>query len=158
MFRKTNQTKRGFTLIELLVVIAIIGVLASVVLASLNSARTKARDSRRASDINQLKLALELYYDDENQYPPHDSGTRVASSLTELTAARHMPSLPLDPVAGDTANGYRYAHGAGYRGYTLLVQFETDTHTGWCGYSENGGFSNWVNASWYRDMSHADCQ
>src|SRR3990167_4452603 len=54
---------KGFTLIELLVVIAIIGILSSIVLASLNSARQKGRDARRVSDIKQLQLALELYYD-----------------------------------------------------------------------------------------------
>ncbi len=58
----------GFTLIELLVVIAIIGVLASIVLASLNSARQKSRDARRIADVKQLQLALELYYD--AQTPP----------------------------------------------------------------------------------------
>src|SRR3990167_526198 len=52
---------RGFTLIELLVVITIIGLLASVVLARLSSARAKARDARRYSDLLQLQLALELY-------------------------------------------------------------------------------------------------
>ncbi len=46
--------QKGFTLIELLVVIAIIGLLSSVVLASLNSARAKARDARRVSDLKQI--------------------------------------------------------------------------------------------------------
>lgn len=60
----------GFTLIELLVVIAIIGVLASVVLASVNTARMKARDARRLADVRQLVLVLQLYYDDNNAFPP----------------------------------------------------------------------------------------
>ena len=60
---------RGFTLIELLVVIAIIGMLSSVVLASLNTARAKARDARRVSDLKQMQLALELYYDSNGSYP-----------------------------------------------------------------------------------------
>ena len=69
----TNTTKeRGFTLIELLVVIAIIGLLSSVVLASLNSARVKARNTRRLSTIEQYSIALELLFDDNGQYPDDD--------------------------------------------------------------------------------------
>ena len=53
-----RKTKAGFTLIELLVVIAIIGVLASIVLASLNTARQKSRDARRITDLKQIQFAL----------------------------------------------------------------------------------------------------
>jgi len=53
---------RGFTLIELLVVIAIIGILASIVLVSLNSARKKGNDTRVISDVNQIRTALETGY------------------------------------------------------------------------------------------------
>ena len=49
-----SSLRRGFTLIELLVVIAIIGLLATVVLASLNTARSKSRDARRLSDLKQM--------------------------------------------------------------------------------------------------------
>ncbi len=58
-----RYTKRGgFTLIELLVVIAIIGILASVVLVSLNSARSKGKDVRIISDVQQVRTALESGY------------------------------------------------------------------------------------------------
>lgn len=89
---------RGFTLIELLVVIAIIGILSSVILASLNSARTKGRDARRISDLKQIQLALELYYDAGQTYPP-------GTSLTGLTP-NYISTVPIDPV-GATAYTYQ---------------------------------------------------
>jgi prepilin-type N-terminal cleavage/methylation domain-containing protein len=97
------MNKKGFTLIELLVVIAIIGILASVVLASLNTARRKARDAQRISDIKQIKLALEFYYDDNPStgYP--------ADGVVALTAAlvpNYIPQMPTAP-AGATP-GYSY--------------------------------------------------
>jgi len=61
-------------LIELLVVIAIIGILAAVVLVSLNSARAKSRDAKRLSDIRQIQTALELFYNDNNSYPTATAG------------------------------------------------------------------------------------
>lgn len=63
MMKLTNKT-RGFTLIELLVVIAIIGILASVVLASLNSARDKGADAAAKSSLNNARAQSELFYDD----------------------------------------------------------------------------------------------
>ena len=54
---------RGFTLIELLVVIAIIGILSSVVLASLNTARNKGADASIKSNIDSTRAQSELYYD-----------------------------------------------------------------------------------------------
>jgi len=61
--------QKGFTLIELLVVIAVIGVIASVVLVNLSSARSKVRDAKRIAEVKQLMTALELYYDANGHYP-----------------------------------------------------------------------------------------
>lgn len=66
--------QKGFTLIELLVVIAVIGILASVVLASLNSARKKGADAKIKSELKQISTALELYYDRYGTYRVNGSG------------------------------------------------------------------------------------
>lgn len=94
--------KRGFTLIELLVVIAIIGILASIVLASLDSARKKGRDARRIADVKETQLALELYYDANGVFPPTILGT-------VLTAPGYISVLPNDPSSGATVYPYTYA-------------------------------------------------
>lgn len=93
-----HKTTKGFTLIELLVVIAIIGILSSVVLASLNSARQKGRDAKRISDVKQIQLALELYYDANGKYP------NVVSTTTLVTPG-YIAALPQDPV-GNTEYSY----------------------------------------------------
>jgi prepilin-type N-terminal cleavage/methylation domain-containing protein len=90
-----KRSEKGFTLIELLVVIAIIGILSSVVLASLNTARLKSRDTRRIADIKQLQLALALYFDSNSQYP---------DVLADL-APTYIAAIPTDPV-GNAAYFY----------------------------------------------------
>jgi len=75
----TSSMKRnGFTLIELLVVIAIIGVLASVVLGSLNSARTKAKDAAVLSDMDAVAPEAVLY---------EDANRTFGTSVNDCTAA-----------------------------------------------------------------------
>lgn len=81
-----NKNK-GFTLIELLVVIAIIGILASVVLASLNTAREKGKDASAKSSLTSVRAQAEIYYngDGANSYGTAGAGTvtnKVAANLT----------------------------------------------------------------------------
>lgn len=99
--------KSGFTLIELLVVISIIGLLAAVVLVSLNSSRVKSRDSRRKADIRQMVTALELYFNENNSYPIAGGPGPACSSWIYATASLQasgfstfVAGLPKDPLAG----------------------------------------------------------
>lgn len=114
-----QNTKRGFTLIELLVVIAIIGILSSVVLASLNSARRKGRDARRIADLKQIQLALELSYDKNGFYPAAISGT-------ELTADGFIAAMPKDPT---TQAAYAYDQVTSGSVYYLGASLETTGHS-----------------------------
>ncbi len=108
----------GFTLIELLVVIAIIGLLSSVVLASLNTARGRARDAKRFSDLEQVRTALEMYYADHGQYPVQSSwkgtsdgcygGTADPNAAIPGLAPTYIPVVPEDPSpAGSGCYLYR---------------------------------------------------
>lgn len=113
---------KGFTLIELLVVIAIIGLLSSIVLASLSSARGKARDSRRLSDMRQIQIALDMYYFDKNQYPPPISSNGSWENSDEdggdfidyLKDYGYMPTVPVDPnnSGSNIYSYYRYSAGS----------------------------------------------
>ncbi len=124
---KSNKNY-GFTLIELLVVIAIIGILAAVVLVSLNSARSKSRDARRIADVRQVMTALELFYNDNNRYP---TATANAPTSTDGTPAfsTYLSAFPTAPLPADgtctdtngspTGNRYTYASAAPNSTYTL---------------------------------------
>ncbi|OGD66915.1 hypothetical protein A2442_03465 [Candidatus Campbellbacteria bacterium RIFOXYC2_FULL_35_25] len=122
MSKKIIKKNLGFTLIELLVVISIIGLLSSVVMASLNSARAKARDANRMAGIKQLQLALEMYYNDNGTYPdavPAATGygkeinsgqatwDTTSNLRTTLVGGGYLPALPTDPLntGGATWNG-----------------------------------------------------
>jgi prepilin-type N-terminal cleavage/methylation domain-containing protein len=122
--------RRGFTLIELLVVIAIIGVLASVILVSLEQARTKASNSSISQEIVQYENALQLYYDDNGGFPyPGDgsahclgaypggecglaSGPTSESATLDAALKPYIPGLPPGPAialsTGDQWTGYAY--------------------------------------------------
>lgn len=126
-----KRNKKGFTLIELLVVIAIIGILATIVLVSLNTARQKARDVRRIGDLRQIALALEMYYDDHatTGYPGDADAAACddwAAMVTALQAAPgYMTVVPSDPGGGSAA----YAYNTDLVDYVLRAQLEQATNT-----------------------------
>ena len=109
---KANSTA-GFTLIELLVVVAIIGMPSSIVLASLNTARQKGRDVRRISDVKQLQLALELYFDSTGSYP---------AATSALTTGGYISTIPKD-LSDNT--DYPYDQLGSGTGYEMCANLES---------------------------------
>jgi len=139
-----TRFKKGFTLIELLVVIAIIGLLSSVVLASLNTARSKADDAARYSDLQSLQQALELYYSNHGSYPPYDGGTSsVTNSLGVLVTDGDISQLPTDPQPathnGGSTTWFRYCSDA--NDYALLAYPEKTNY--WCQISDGADPCTW---------------
>lgn len=105
---------KGFTLIELLVVVSLIGVLATLVIANMNSARERARDAQRKSDMRNIQTALRLYYNDNGGYPLKaviDAAWGVEWADDGVT---YMNLLPNDPLAPTQVYTYTYTDSETY--------------------------------------------
>ncbi len=128
------MNKKGFTLIELLVVIAIIGLLSTLAVVALGSARQKSRDAKRLSDMKEVQTALELYYTDNNNYPTSATAITLGSTsdaclnatgwhATGATACPnpYMGQVPHDPTnSGSEIYKYISANGSTYTVSTTL--------------------------------------
>ena len=133
-----------FFIIIYLVVIAIIGVLATLLLLQLGVARQRARDAKRIADVNQVRTAIELYYDDNGQYPQQATYLGLGGDL----APKYLTLLPLDPLnAGAHVYGYAYNGLVKYHLYAELEQWAqalnsdsdiNSTTGGWTGETVNG--------------------
>lgn len=116
------RSGRGFTLIELLVVIAIVSFLFSIVAASLNTAREKARDGRRLSDMRQIETALQLYFDDNNEFPCENASNCSNQSSgangkigegagLDTLLAPYLPTVSADPLGPGNSTFFYYYDG-----------------------------------------------
>ena len=144
------NNKKGFTLIELLVVIAIIGLLSTLAVVALNSARAKSRDARRLSDVKQIQTALEMYLNDNSRYPTTPTtagpgvcaniGTLVSASVTGLcisansatigtcNGTTYMATLPADPLDSPTGTRVPYCYtSTGDATYSMRYTLENAT-------------------------------
>ena len=84
-FKKFNKQQSGFTLIELLIVVAIIAILSGVVLASLNSARAKAKEEKQKSELSSIRAQAELYYG-ANSYSYGVANTCATGMFADATS------------------------------------------------------------------------
>jgi len=126
-----HHPNKAFTLIELLVVIAIVGILSTLSVVAFNSARSKARDSRRLSDIHNLSLALEMYYNDFGAYPPAPTSTGIIGGLClsdlGITSTcglnTYIAKIPDDPKNN---KHYLYSTVVNPQHYELIYEEETN--------------------------------
>ncbi len=105
-----RPSTKGFTLIELLVVISIIGLLSSIVLVSLATARIKAYDAQRLSNLTSVQTALEVYYAANGSYPisggdylstctspSYGSTVSPSSAVIPGITPTYLATVPTDP-------------------------------------------------------------
>lgn len=151
-----SPKNRGFTLIELLVVIAIIGLLASIILVSLNSSRKKSRDARRKADIKQMITALQLYYDKIGSLPTLSYGGSCGTAIngsdalsSVLISNNFINQTPVVPSNSGTCGNSYYtgyfsnAYGTGVAILTRLENADLNCVT-------------WTSAGWYTDGSYCN--
>ena len=116
--------KRGFTLIELMVTVAIVALLTSIIMVSFSTARGKSRDGKRVSDVGQIQIALELFYDRCKQYP-----ATVANPTSGITAATCPSGVNLSTfisqIPAPSSGSYTYAVNASpATDYVLMTTLE----------------------------------
>jgi prepilin-type N-terminal cleavage/methylation domain-containing protein len=115
-----KNLKKGFTLIELLVVVAIIGILASVVLASLNTARAKGADAAIKANLDNMRAQAEIVYD---KVSPNSYATVCADPNIVAGLAAANGSSDNTGVCNAAADGSAWA---------ASVKLKTDTTKFWC--------------------------
>jgi prepilin-type N-terminal cleavage/methylation domain-containing protein len=113
--------KKGFTLVELMVVIAIIGILSAVVFVNISSSRSKARDAKRISDIAQIQLALEQYFDRCGVYPESNSLTIEEQGNCSKQIKDFISVIPKDPLR---QAHYKYGVSEDLFDYILKAELE----------------------------------
>lgn len=137
-----SSRARGFTLIELLVVISIIGLLSSVAVTSLNSARIKARNSSRNVEIVQLRSALVLGVGSGPSLPSSGSTYACVSSSCYEGWSGYVANAGVDAVIGPYLRKPADVIG-GARGYGGFLYFDPNTWGGASGFPP-GYYLNWL--------------
>jgi len=130
--RKIKQIrKRGFTLIEIIIVIVIIGLLTALVVGNLITSLKKSRDTRRKSDLDNIRSALEIYYEDNRRYPVLSEFTagnnRLCIPVNDCSIKVYMEKVPKDPL---TKQSYGYETDEFGSYYKLYANLENKNDLG----------------------------
>lgn len=148
---------KGFTLIELLVVIAIIGILSSVVLASLNTARNRGSDAAIKADVAGIRAAAELYYDTNSNYGSAAAffdNTCSASPTANSVSADATVQQQIDDAFTKNGNVEAYCAG-GPSFYVIAVPLKSNTANGWC--VDNSGNSMQITMNTFTAATDVTC-
>ncbi len=117
-----QKTKKGFTLIELLVVIGIIGLLASLAIVSLNSARAKSRDAVRLSNMQRVYTSLEQFFDSRGRYPSTQAGNvGGVNADTPVGLGYSQNQAPVGFYTALYSGGFKVATGTGLTESALCI-------------------------------------
>jgi prepilin-type N-terminal cleavage/methylation domain-containing protein len=123
------QRVGGFTLIELLVVIAIIGILSSIVLSSLNTARNKSADAAIKADLNNARSQAELfYYANNNSY----NGGGASTDVCQAPAVSGVNSIAGMKAAAQNAGSAAVVCNSNANAWAMSAQLKVNTSQYWC--------------------------
>ena len=145
---------KGFTIVELLIVIVIIGILAAIVIVAYNGVSARANDTKRITDMKNVKTAIESYYAENGSLPNTNY-----PNLSNYLVPKYLKALPVDSVNA-TVNGktYAYYYTRGYKksgssyiagtdsDYIISMSLETGTGTAYGGYAAGLSF-NWIDGN-----------
>ncbi|MFA6000008.1 MAG: type II secretion system protein [Candidatus Paceibacterota bacterium] len=132
------KLKKGFTLIELLVVVAIVGILASVTLGYLSSAKKKGNDTAVKTNLATVRSAAEIFYvNNNNSYYPSAGGSTINSACPVSYAPFGLNMFAQDKIINNAlsvaiakgSSNWCYADG---NTWAVAVGLNVDSTKSWC--------------------------